>query len=165
VSVPDLCPCRARATTSAANEVRRGPGFSSIGPTTGRRHRLSALLLLGMVLLAAACAGKRDAKSAKSVSNYTEVGIASWYGKPFHGRRTANGEVYDMHKLTAAHRTLPFGVKVRVTNLENNRRIVVRINDRGPFKRGRIIDLSKAAAKQLNMIDDGVVKVRIAVVR
>jgi len=145
--------------------ARSDPGLASAGPLGGHRRLLSALLLLGLVLLVAACAGKRDVKSAKGVRNYTEVGIASWYGKPFHGRRTANGEVYNMHKLTAAHRTLPFGVKVRVTNLQNNRQIVVRINDRGPFKKGRIIDLSKAAAKQLKMIDDGVIKVKIAVVR
>jgi rare lipoprotein A len=122
-------------------------------------------VLLGLLLFAAACAGKRAPDSTKSVRNYKETGIASWYGKPFHGRRTASGDVYDMHKLTAAHRTLPFGVKVRVTNLENHRTVVVRITDRGPFKKGRIIDLSLAAAKKLKMVEDGVVKVKIAVVR
>jgi len=79
------------------------------------------------------------------------VGIASYYGKEFHGRKTASGETYDMHKLTAAHRTLPFGTRVRVTNVLNGKTIVVRINDRGPFKRDRIIDLSFEAARRLGI--------------
>ena len=81
-----------------------------------------------------------------------------------HGRRTANGERFDMNRPSAAHKTLPFGATVRVTNLENGRRIVVRINDRGPFVAGRIIDLSRAAAKKLGMIEAGVVRVKIEVV-
>lgn len=90
-----------------------------------------------------------------------EEGLASWYGVPFHGRRTANGEIYDMEKLTAAHRTLPFDTIVRVTNLKNGRATEVRVNDRGPFVEGRIIDLSLAAARQLDMVADGVVRVRL----
>ena len=77
-----------------------------------------------------------------------EIGIASWYGHPYHGRRAANGEIYDMNKLTAAHRTLPFETWVRVHNLTNDRSVDVRIQDRGPFIRGRIIDLSRAAAER-----------------
>ena len=95
---------------------------------------------------------------------YEERGIASYYGKKFHGRRTASGERFNMHELTAAHRTLPFGTVVRVKNLNNGREVRVRINDRGPFKKGRIIDLSRAAAKKLNMIEAGVAPVRIKVV-
>lgn len=79
-----------------------------------------------------------------------EAGIASWYGPGFHGKRTASGERYNMYAMTAAHRTLPFGTKVRVINLKNNKSIEVKINDRGPFKAGRVIDLSKAANKALN---------------
>ena len=94
-----------------------------------------------------------------------EEGIASWYGKPYHGRTTASGERYDMHALTAAHRTLPFQTMVKVINLDNRRSVVVRITDRGPFIKGRIIDLSKAAAKKLDMVERGIVRVRIEVQR
>jgi rare lipoprotein A len=93
----------------------------------------------------------------------TETGIASWYGPTFHGKRTANGEIYDQHELTAAHRTLQMPSLVRVTNLENGRSIVVRINDRGPFKRGRVIDVSKRAAELLGFINQGTARVRLEV--
>lgn len=89
-----------------------------------------------------------------------ETGIASWYGRPFHGRRTASGERYDMHALTAAHRTLPFDTLARVRNPANGREVVVRINDRGPFKRGRIIDLSLAAARVLGIAGVAPVELR-----
>ena len=82
---------------------------------------------------------------------FEQTGTASWYGDKFHGRRTANGERYDMYAFTAAHKTLPFGTILRVTNIENNRSILVRINDRGPFVRGRIIDLSRAAAGEIGV--------------
>lgn len=88
-------------------------------------------------------------------------GVASWYGAEFHGRTTSSGEIYDMHAFTAAHRTLPFGSRVRVTNARNGRQVVVRINDRGPFVKGRIIDLSRAAATLLGMLDDGTAPVRL----
>ncbi len=92
-------------------------------------------------------------------------GVASWYGPKFHGRCTSNGELFDMYKLTAAHRTLPFGTRVRVTNIENNKSIIVRINDRGPWvkKKERIIDLSRAAARELGFEHKGVAKVRIQI--
>jgi rare lipoprotein A len=96
---------------------------------------------------------------------YTETGRASWYGHPYHGRRAANGEVYDMEKLTAAHRTLPFETWVRVENLTNDKTVEVRITDRGPFVDGRIIDLSHAAARQIEMIGPGVAPVRLRVIR
>jgi len=89
-----------------------------------------------------------------------EVGIASWYGHPYHGRRTASGEIYNMHDFTAAHRTLPFDTRVKVCNLENGKEVVVRINDRGPFVEGRVIDLSFAAAQALSIT--GVAQVRLA---
>ncbi|RLB65313.1 MAG: septal ring lytic transglycosylase RlpA family lipoprotein [Deltaproteobacteria bacterium] len=91
----------------------------------------------------------------------SQEGIASWYGRDFHGKRTSNGDIYDMNKLTAAHKELPLGSRVRVTNLENRRQVDVLINDRGPFVRGRIIDLSYAAAKALDMVDQGTALVRI----
>ncbi len=92
-----------------------------------------------------------------------EEGMASWYGNEYHGRVTASGEVFDQEALTAAHKELPFGTIVQVTNLRNNRRVMVRINDRGPFIRGRIIDLSRGAARELNMLRDGIVPVRVEV--
>ncbi|MEM9303289.1 MAG: septal ring lytic transglycosylase RlpA family protein [Pseudomonadota bacterium] len=92
---------------------------------------------------------------------YVERGIASWYGEPFHGRRTSNQEVYDMYQMTAAHKTLPLPTYAEVIHLESGERIVVRINDRGPFKDGRIIDLSYAAAKALNMVDAGTAQVEV----
>jgi len=106
---------------------------------------------------------------AKAKDNENEVfeqeGIASYYGKKFHGRKTASGERFDMHKLTAAHKTLPFGTMVEVTHIRNGKKVVVRINDRGPFKKGRIIDLSYAAAKKIGIIKSGLAQVRIRVVK
>lgn len=94
-----------------------------------------------------------------------QIGEASWYGPGFHGRKTASGEVFDMHARTAAHRTLPFGALVRVTRLDTGASTVVRINDRGPFKPGRVIDLSNGAARDIDMVRDGVARVRIDVLR
>jgi rare lipoprotein A len=94
----------------------------------------------------------------------SQEGIASWYGRDFHGEKTANGDIYDMHKLTAAHKELPLGSRVRVINLENRRQVEVLINDRGPFVRGRIIDLSYAAAKALDMVNQGTALVRIILI-
>lgn len=91
--------------------------------------------------------------------------MASFYGDKFHGKKTASGEIYNMWDLTCAHKTLPFGTKLKVTNLKNKKSVVVRVNDRGPFVRGRIIDLSVAAAKKIDMLRDGVVKVKIKIVR
>lgn len=96
--------------------------------------------------------------------NYDRTGVASWYGRPFHGRRTANGERFDMHAMTAAHPTLPLSAFVRVTNLDNGRSIVVRINDRGPFAGGRIIDLSQAGARALGFEARGTARVRVAII-
>ncbi|HIE29617.1 TPA: septal ring lytic transglycosylase RlpA family protein [Candidatus Poribacteria bacterium] len=92
-----------------------------------------------------------------------QYGIASWYGPPFHGRLTANGEIYDMSKLTAAHKELPFNTRVRVTNLDNGKSVVVRINDRGPFVKGRIIDLSKEAARMIDMVNAGISVVELSI--
>ncbi len=94
-------------------------------------------------------------------NDYDQVGIASWYGDYFHGRLTANGEYYDMNALSAAHKTLPLPSYLRVTNLENNKSIVVRLNDRGPYIDDRIIDLSKKAAIELEMLNRGTAKVRV----
>lgn len=95
----------------------------------------------------------------------SERGTASWYGKDFHGRRTANGEIYNMYGNSAAHKTLPFGTVVSVENLDNGKTLTTRINDRGPFIRGRIIDLSYGAAKEIKMIGPGVARVRVSVLK
>lgn len=97
----------------------------------------------------------------KSAAGYVEEGIASWYGPGFHGKSTASGEKYNQHDLTAAHKILPLGTQVRVTHLGNGRSIVVRVNDRGPFVADRVIDLSKAAATQLQMTGTGTARVRV----
>jgi rare lipoprotein A len=94
-----------------------------------------------------------------------ETGIASWYGAPYHNRRGSNGEIYDMHALTAAHRTLPLGSMVRVTNLKSGSSVTVRITDRGPFIEGRIIDLSQAAAQQIGLIRAGTGEVRVELLK
>ena len=114
---------------------------------------LAQLLLLGTLL--SACL-----PSFSSLPNAAE-GVASWYGPGFDGNLTANGEIFDTRKLTAAHQTLPFDTLVRVTNLENGEAVIVRINDRGPFVGGRIIDLSEAAAERIDMIGSGTARVRL----
>jgi rare lipoprotein A len=107
-------------------------------------------------------AGAAGAKESKSGQRAVS-GAASWYGGQFHGRKTANGERFNMNGLTAAHRSLPFGTKVRVTNQKNGKSVVVRINDRGPYAGKRIIDLSRGAAQAVNMIGSGVAKVKLQV--
>ena len=119
-----------------------------------------------LVLLSLAACGSQIARLPPAdpvppAPGYEEVGTASWYGPGFHGKLTANGERYDMDAMTAAHRTLPFGTRVRVTNLANDRSATFRINDRGPFIAGRIIDLSRRGAEQLGFRQAGVTKVRV----
>ncbi len=122
------------------------------------------LLLLAACALAA-CASTREAhRPFEPGKPYREVGLASWYGEDYHGRRTANGEIYDMNAMTSAHRTLPFNTRVRVTNLENGRRSESRINDRGPFIPGRIIDLSRSGAIELGVLGPGTARVAVEVV-
>jgi rare lipoprotein A len=125
--------------------------------------RRALALAIGALVVAslAACAAKPPLRVAP---RYKATGLASYYGKKFHGRRTASGERFNMHAMTAAHRNFKFGTRVNVINLKNKRSVTVRINDRGPFARGRIIDLSYAAAKKIGMIGDGVVRVKITVV-
>ena len=127
---------------------------------------LTAVILAGL----AGCAHKQRAQRmppppAAVRPGYTETGLASWYGHPYDGRRAAGGEVYDMEQMTAAHRTLPFNTWVRVHDLDSDRTVEVRINDRGPFVDGRIIDLSHAAARALEMVGPGTARVRLQVVR
>lgn len=125
------------------------------------------LLCLSSVLVTPGCATTRSGGPAfpASEARYAleEEGYASFYGSAHHGRRTASGEVFDAKSLTAAHRSLPFGTKVRVTNLRNGRHVVVTITDRGPFRRERVIDVSRRAAKDLGFLRDGTTRVRIEV--
>jgi rare lipoprotein A (peptidoglycan hydrolase) len=133
-------------------------------------HKLISLLAykpisLSWVVLIALLAGCGALhNSGMPDTGEIQFGIASWYGKTFHGRITTSGEKYDMYKLTAAHRTLPFGTLVRVTNIKNGKTVVVRINDRGPWKPGRVIDLSYAAAQKIEMVNDGVARVRVDII-
>lgn len=130
------------------------------GPGRVRRRRPSGALALILVLAAAACSSLPRPKTGG-----VETGVASWYGGEFHGRQTSSREVYDMNDMTAAHQTLPFGTYVMVTNLDNDRSAVVRINDRGPFVKGRIIDLSYATAQVLGIVGPGTARVRLDVLR
>jgi len=135
-----------------------------------RRARSAALLRLSIVLslstLAVGCAATRrpaGPSEAPPEPGRPVVGMASWYGRQHQGRATSSGEAFDMNQLTAAHRTLPFGTRVRVKNLETGRSVVVRVNDRGPFAAARIIDVSYAAAKALGMVGAGVTRVEMVV--
>jgi rare lipoprotein A len=146
-------------------------------------RQINMLGMAAAVFLLAACSSgpdmttgaKRQAGQPYSVNGatyapreepgYDTVGIASWYGKRYHGRRTASGEIFDMNSATAAHRTLPFGTRVQVTNLENGRSAVLKINDRGPFVRRRIIDVSRHAAQALGFVQQGTVRVRVRLVQ
>ena len=130
--------------------------------------RIAALAVLAFTLLAA-CGGRKPKPirlppPMPGTIGTTQHGVASWYGHPYHGRRTSNGEVYDMRKMTAAHLALPFDTWVRVTNQSNGLATKVRINDRGPFVKGRIIDLSEAAAEEIDMIGPGTARVQLEVV-
>ncbi len=131
---------------------------------------MAPLALLAASLALHGCSAKHRVRAAapsprapQASIPASETGIASWYGHPYHGRAAANGEIYDMEKLTAAHRTLPFGTVVRVTNLGNQKSVDVRIIDRGPFVDGRVIDLSHAAAEALGFVGAGLAQVRLDV--
>jgi rare lipoprotein A len=132
-------------------------------------RRWAALTLL-CAFIASGCTGSyprftaKEGRASRDPSSHQLAGIASYYADEFNGRRTSNGETYDMNALTAAHRTLPFNTKLRVTNLGNGRSTIVRVNDRGPFKDDRVIDLSLAAAKQIGLIARGTSEVRLEVV-
>ena len=123
--------------------------------------------VVGCVLVASTLSGcgifGRSKPPVDAHPGAVETGTASWYGPGFHGKRTSNGEIYDQYELTAAHQTLPLGTRVAVTNLQNGHQVEVRINDRGPFVKGRSIDLSYAAARTLGMLGPGTVPVRIEV--
>ena len=128
--------------------------------------KYGVVVALCAALAASGCSfTRRYTGSYSKPGAYREVGKASYYGREAHGKATASGEKFNMNALTAAHKTLPFETKVRVTNLTNKKSVVVRINDRGPFVAGRIIDLSYAAAKKIKMLDAGVTDVELVVVK
>lgn len=150
-TAPSASPTRASAPTSRAPESRKRPAHRDSSSETAQEASIVPLPSL-------------PSPSQETLrEGYTEVGYASWYGDPYHGRRAANGEIYDKYKLTAAHLTLPFGAEAKVTDLENNKSVVVRITDRGPFVKGRIIDLSLAAARKIQMVGPGTALVKLEV--
>lgn len=115
-----------------------------------------------------ACAHGRMYRAHRDVRGgvpKTFEGTASYYGRKFHGRQTASGETFDMYALTAAHKSLPFGTRLKITNLSNGKEVIVRVNDRGPYVRGRILDLSYAAAQQLGMIKTGTTRIRAEILQ
>lgn len=132
---------------------------------------MTRLALIAAILSLAACSSTPERKQPKTAAapvsegrlETRAKGMASWYGKRFHQRRTASGEHFDMNAMTAAHRTLPFGTKVEVTNLKTGKSVVVRINDRGPFSRHRVIDVSYGAAKSIGLVTAGVAPVELKV--
>ncbi len=139
---------------------------ASISFWTNKHRGLLKVGLLVVVSLTMGCGGTRQTTISNPVARVgaVEEGIASWYGEPYHGRRTANGEVYDMEQMTAAHPTLPFETWVSVRNIGNRQSTQVRITDRGPFVKGRIIDLSRASAQEIDLVRLGVAKVKLTVI-
>jgi rare lipoprotein A len=133
-----------------------------------RRPIHAGFVLLALAAMFIAGCGHHSARVKAPIApariGSTETGVASWYGIPYDGRRAASGEIYDMRQLTAAHRQLPFQTWVEVTNLSNGRQVDVRINDRGPFVKGRILDLSQAAARDIDMLRAGTARVRLKVI-
>jgi rare lipoprotein A len=136
-----------------------------------RLHRGFFRVMLSSTLIAASalavlngCSSRRPVRAITPSIGVRQTGIASWYGHPYHGRATASGETYDMESNTAAHRRYTFGTWLRVDNLDNGKQTEVRINDRGPFVRGRVIDLSRASAREIEMLGPGTAKVKLTVI-
>jgi rare lipoprotein A len=148
------------------------PKVVAIMPVCYYRSMRRMLFLTGLVIFLSACGHKRvqvnapQAAPQASVSSADLEGLASYYAEPYHGRKTASGEIFDTYMdLTAAHRTLPFNTMVRVTNKMNGRQVDVRINDRGPFVKGRVIDLSVRAAREIDLVRSGVAPVKLKVLK
>jgi rare lipoprotein A len=144
----------------------RADALTLAGPIPALAWLAALLLLTGLAGPAASSLARfgADLEQHGSTETWVEEGLVSWYGPRFHGRPTASGEIFDSGELTMAHPSLPFGSRVRVTNLSNGREVVVRVNDRGPFVDGRIADLSRAAAADLGMVRRGVATARLALV-
>ena len=151
-----------------AGAMRAGAMRAGAMRAGAMRTPAGAALVAAVLIVATGCARSRVPRAstppAPASAGATEAGIASWYGAPYDGRASASGEIYDMEQLTAAHRTLPFGTWVEVSNLDNGRSVKVRINDRGPFVEGRVIDLSHAAARAIDMLGPGTARVKVKVI-
>ncbi|KVD78411.1 hypothetical protein WS62_28920 [Burkholderia sp. ABCPW 14] len=166
-AVPPNAPTAEQAKGAASKDALR----TAASGAANNKETAGAPLNFDTALASMPAAGSQDASrqsladakpiDAADVSDFRQTGRASWYGKGFHGRRTANGERFNMNELTAAHRTLPLASYVRVTNQANGKSVVVKINDRGPFSRGRILDLSYAAAKVIGLVHAGTARVKI----
>lgn len=128
-----------------------------------RLFNIRHLFIVIVVFIISSCT--MPARRSPYAAGYVERGVASWYGEDFHGRPTSSGEIYNMYDLTAAHKLIPLGTVAKITNLDNGRSVVVKINDRGPFVDGRVIDLSYSAASEIGMVDEGVSKVEIKVLK
>jgi rare lipoprotein A len=148
--------------TIAQSWLADGPADHA--PAGRRLASLIVAVAFAAALLAVPAQETPGPSQAVATPVWSQDGKVSWYGPGFHGRQTANGEIFDTNELTMAHRSLAFDTKVRVTNLDNGRSIVVRVNDRGPYVGGRIADLSHAAASRLGFVEDGVVHARIELI-
>ncbi len=152
--------------------MERLPGFQRLGLIN---LILAIVLITAIMMSEVTCApapkyrakrsGKHRTTRSVPTSGVYQIGEASYYADKFHGRKTANGEIFNMHAMTAAHRKLSFGTKLRVTNLANGMSVMVRINDRGPFVKGRIIDLSYGAAKKIGLVQSGTAKVKLEILK
>ena len=147
----------AGAKTMTSNRLSNSSDRYACRPGAASR----ALLAAGVLLLAGALAGCSSSRAAVRPGRVETTMVASWYGPKYHGRHTASGEVFDMHGLSAAHKTLPFGTRLRVTNVGTDQSVVVEVNDRGPFIAGRDLDLSYGAALEIGMVEQGVARVKI----
>ena len=147
------------------SKVLGGVPMDTLNAPRGLRKTLlaSSAMAFLLIVLGSGCASHRPA-APKPRSANGQIGMASYYARSFQGRKTASGERYEMNHLTAAHRTYPFGTALRITHLGNGRNVVVRVNDRGPFVRGRIIDLSLAAARRLDMVRSGTARVSVELI-
>ena len=164
-------------TTHPVSRQRHGrPGRSPRRRHYGRGAELAAVAGLGLLAGLAALVAQAGYDGIRGLNPYTiqgvryepyvapdyaAVGVASWYGRPFHGRPTSTGEIYDQEAFTAAHKTLPLGTRVKVTNLDNGRSVLLTVNDRGPFVDGRLIDVSRRAARKLGFLEQGLTEVRV----
>ncbi len=154
-------PSNAPEQASAKKDALRTASDTGVGTTLNFDTALAARPAAGTSDAARASLAAAEPIAAADVSDFRQTGKASWYGKAFHGRRTANGERFNMNALTAAHRTLPLASYIRVTNQSNGKSVVVKVNDRGPFARGRVLDLSYAAAKLIGLVHSGTGRVKI----
>jgi len=146
------------------DQLRASRCLIAAGRRPPRLIRILTMSLLSVALAGCFIGPGGQRPPAAGSSSVYQRGEAGYYAKSFHGKLTADGETFSSDELTAAHRSLPFGTRVQVTNLDNGRKVIVRVNDRGPYVSGRIIDLSRRAAKQLHMIKDGVVPVTLSIV-